>query len=82
MRYACSVRTTVNLDDDVAAAIAELRTQRGLGLSEAVNELVRAGLAVPTQRKPFRQTTLNLGTMIDVTNVAEAIELLEGPDWR
>jgi len=76
------VRTTVNLDDDVAAAIAKLRTQRGLGLSEAVNELVRAGLAVPTQRKPFHQKTLNLGTMIDVSNVAEAIELLEGPDWR
>lgn len=82
MRYTCFVRTTVNLDEDVAAAIAELRAQRGLGLSEAVNELVRAGLTVPVQRTPFRQRTARLGTTIDVTNVAEAIELLEGPDWR
>lgn len=76
------MRTTVNLDDDVAAAIAELRAQRGLGLSEAVNEVLRAGLTVPTQRKPFHQKTLKLGAMIDVRNVAEAIEILDGPDWR
>jgi Arc/MetJ family transcription regulator len=82
MRYALGVRTTVNLDDDVAAAVAELRAKRGIGLSEAVNELVRAGLAVPQQRKPFRQMTADLGTTIDVSNVAEAIELAEGPDWR
>jgi Arc/MetJ family transcription regulator len=82
MRYAFAMRTTVNLDDDVAAAIADLRARRGIGLSEAVNELVRAGLTVPTQRKPFVQKTANLGVMIDVSNVAEAIEIAEGPDWR
>lgn len=76
------MRTTVNLDDDVAAAIAELRARRGLGLSEAVNELVRAGLTIPTQRKPFVQKTANVGVRINVDNIAEALEILEGPDWR
>ena len=38
------MRTTLSLDDDVAAAVQRLREERHLGLSEAVNELVRAGL--------------------------------------
>jgi len=37
------VRTTVNLDDDVADAVIKLRRERGIGVSEAVNELARAG---------------------------------------
>jgi hypothetical protein len=82
VRYDAEVRTTVNLDDDVAAAVAELRARRGIGLSEAINELVRAGLTVPKQRKPFRQKTAKLGTSVDVTKVADAIELAEGSSWR
>jgi DNA-binding transcriptional LysR family regulator len=40
------MRTTLSLDDDVAAAVQRLREERNLGLSEAVNELVRAGLGI------------------------------------
>jgi hypothetical protein len=76
------MRTTVILDDDVAAAVDRLRRERGLGLSEALNELVRAGLAAKPSRRPFRQKTHSLGALIDVTNVAEALELLEGPRHR
>lgn len=76
------VRTTVNLDPDVAAALAELRKQRGLGLSEAINEMIRSGLAVPAQRTRFVQETAALNTRLDVSNVAETLELLDGPDWR
>jgi hypothetical protein len=47
------MRTTVSLDDDVGAAVQRLRVERNIGLSEAVNELARAGLAVPSQRKKF-----------------------------
>lgn len=39
------VRTTLTLDDDVAAALARRRAATGLGLREAVNDLLRAGLA-------------------------------------
>src|SRR4051794_32418857 len=38
------MRTTVTLADDVAAAVDRLRREEGLGLSEAVNKLARAGL--------------------------------------
>jgi Arc/MetJ family transcription regulator len=73
------MRTTISLDDDVAAAIEQLRRESGKGLSEAVNDLVRAGLAAPRRTKAFRQQTRPLGLRIDVANVGEALELLEGP---
>jgi ribbon-helix-helix CopG family protein len=76
------MRTTLSLDDDVAAAVQRLREERNLGLSEAVNELVRAGLAVRPQRKAFRQRTANLGLRIDVSSVADALEHLDGPEAR
>jgi metal-responsive CopG/Arc/MetJ family transcriptional regulator len=75
------MRTTVTLADDVAAAVDRLRREEGIGLSDAVNQLVRAGLTA--DRKPgerFVQRTHDFGEMlVDVSNVAEAIEALEGP---
>lgn len=76
------MRTTVTLADDVVAAVERLRRQRGLGLSEALNELVRAGLRQPAARKRFRQRSHPLGLVVDVTDVADAIDLLEGPAAR
>jgi hypothetical protein len=76
------VRTTVELDDDVAKALQQLRADRGLGVSEALNELVRRGLLVRPPKPSFRQSTHPLGLRIDVSNVAEALDLLEGPEAR
>lgn len=72
----------MSLDNDVAAAVQRLRSERNIGLSEAVNELVRAGLAVPAQRKRFVQRTFPMSARIDVTNVGDTLELLEGPSHR
>jgi Arc/MetJ family transcription regulator len=76
------MRTTLSLDDDVAAAVQRLREERNIGLSEAVNELIRAGLGVPRQRKEFEQRTVNLGLRVDVSDVADALERLDGPEAR
>jgi len=76
------MRTTVTFDDDVAAAINRLRTQQSMGLSEAVNQLIRAGLRRKPAPRRYRQRSHALGLRIDVTNVAEALELLEGPGAR
>lgn len=73
------MRTTVELDDDTASAIEQLRRERGIGLSEAVNDLLRRGLLPSKQTKPFRQRTHALGIKVDVSNVAEALEIIEGP---
>jgi hypothetical protein len=70
------------LADDVTAAVEKLRRERSIGMSEAVNELVRAGLAAERQATPFRQETHDLGRGIDFANVADAIETLDGPNAR
>jgi hypothetical protein len=79
MRYSEDMRTTLTLADDVAAAVEKLRRERSIGLSEAVNDLVRAGLIQQRTSAPFQQTTHDLGPGIDYSNVADAIETLDGP---
>ncbi|HEU4707190.1 MAG TPA: ribbon-helix-helix protein, CopG family [Solirubrobacterales bacterium] len=74
------MRTTIDLADDVAAAVEKLRRERGLGLSEAVNDLVRAGLLPRERRAPFRQKTYNLGLKVDVSNIGEVLDLLDEED--
>jgi hypothetical protein len=77
------MRTTVTLADDVAAAVERLRRERSIGMSEAVNELVRAGLATQTKpATPFRQTSHDLGRGIDFDNIADTLETLDGPSSR
>lgn len=76
------MRTTVVFDDDTSAAIERLRRERSLGLSEAVNDLIRAGLSAKRERRRFAQRSSPLGLRIDVTNVADALEQLEGPAAR
>jgi hypothetical protein len=75
------MRTTVTLDRDIAAAIERIRRDEGIGPSEAINRLARAGLSAPQKRPRFRQRSMPMGDLlIDVTNVAEALDIAEGPD--
>jgi hypothetical protein len=76
------MRTTIEFDEDTARAVEALRRERGIGVSEAVNELIRRGLLPRAERPPFRQRTRRLGLRVDVSNVAEALEVLEGADAR
>jgi len=76
------MRTTVDFDSDTAKAVERLRRERGIGVSEAVNELIRRGLLLREPRRPFKQRTGKLGLAIDVSNVADALEALEGADHR
>lgn len=79
--YTAHMRTTIRLDDDVAAAAEQLRRERHIGLGQAVNELARMGLQHGgSTHRPFRQRTEHLGLRVDVTNVAEALELLDEMD--
>ena len=77
-----SVRTTITLASDVAAAVEHLRRERSIGVSEAVNDLVRAGLVEAGEHRAprrFEQRTHDLGPGVDVSNVADALETLDGP---
>jgi hypothetical protein len=74
------MRTTITLADDVAAAIEKVRRERDLGLSETVNDLVRAGLTDRGERPFIDFPTYDMGIAIDVSNVGEAIEAIERAD--
>ena len=71
------MRTTVTLEDDVVAAVERLRRQRGLGLSEAINELARARAQPVRNQETFSQVTRPMGMRIDVTNIGEVLDTLD-----
>ena len=76
------MRTTIEFDDDTARALAQLRRDSGMGVSAAVNHLVRQGLLVEAEQPAFVQQTHPLGLLVDVSNISDAIDLLEGPQAR
>ena len=74
------MRTTVTLADDVAAAVDRVRRERSVGVSEAVNDLIRQVLiSERPEKEPFVQKTYPMGLKVDVTNIARALEEIEGP---
>ena len=77
------MRTTLTLDDDVAALLAKVRETRQAELKEIVNEALRHGLmqmtSQPRLRKPFQTRSVFLGRCLvgNVDNVAEILEIAE-----
>lgn len=77
------MRTTVTLDDDVAAGVEQLRRERGVGLSEALNEIARAGLVGRARTTPpVSLGTRSMHLRVDVSNIAEALDAAEEPPIR
>ena len=74
------MRTTINLDDDVASEVAKLQRERGIGLSAAVNELARAGFTAARKEYHYEHVSHEMGALIDFTNVADVLELLDEAD--
>lgn len=74
------MRTTVSLADDVAAAVEQLRQSEGIGVSEAVNRLVRQGQARPAPASQYVHQSYDIGLKMDVTNIGEVLALLDELD--
>ena len=78
------MRTTLTLDDDVAAMLERLRRARGARFRDLVNEALREGLkhmtSTPKRRARFRTRSVDLGRCLlgSVDNVAEALAVAEG----
>jgi hypothetical protein len=75
------MRTTVTLDDDVAARLQRVARERGISFKEALNRAVRAGLGAQQAAAPVAFETparpLGLRAGIDLTkalSVASAME--------
>jgi len=71
------MRTTFTLDDDVAAEVSRLRREAGIGPSEAVNRLIRAGLGRPAEPRRYVHRSSPLGLTVDVTDVGAVLDLLD-----
>ena len=78
------MRTTLNLDDDVAARLAAESRKRGESLSRTANEFLRAGMRESQSAAPasvYEPPTLDSGRpRLDVTDVAAALESLDRGD--
>lgn len=74
------MRIILRLDLEVAAAAEQLRRERQISVGEAVNELARAGLARGQKSGCFQQRTADLGFAIGVTDITDALELLDQYD--
>ena len=61
--YGALMRTTLTIDEDVAARIEELRKRDGQSLKQVVNLLLREGLhrQARPRAKPYRTRPLELG---------------------
>lgn len=77
------MRTTIDLDDDVIKAVNRRRAESNTGLSAAVNDLVRRGLATAVDQEPFVQETTSMGRpLVPLDSIADALDLLEGEAQR
>lgn len=71
------MRTTVTLDEDVAAEIRRLSRTEGIGISEALNRLARAGAAAPRPASRYRARSAELGLRLSVDDIGAVLELLD-----
>lgn len=79
------MRTTVTLDDDVAAKVKAICRKTGESFKRALNRLLRTGLVEGTRPKPkppFRVEARDLGLKPGVRfdDVAGLLERLDGPE--
>jgi hypothetical protein len=82
------MRTTLTIEDDVAAIIRRLRERRKASLKTIVNDALRHGLKqiqAPTRPQRRRRTTVvSLGSCLpgNLDDVAEALTIAEGENFR
>jgi hypothetical protein len=77
-------RTTLTLDDDVAAGLARTVRSSGRPFRTVVNEAIRAGLSRPGVVEPFVVKAYPMGLREDLSldSVSELLEQVEGPRHR
>jgi predicted transcriptional regulator len=82
------VRTTLTLDDDVAAKLQSQARRSGRTFRAVVNEALRRGLMAASprvDRPPFVVKARDLGAVrpgLKLDNVGELLEQVEGPGHR
>ena len=81
-------RTTLTLDDDVAATLERLRRSRRTSLKRLINEALRRGLDdMGRRRRPreaIRTRAVALGRVriASIDNIGEALAIAEGEGFK
>jgi len=82
------MRTTLTLDDHVAAELKAESRRAGRPFRVVVNETLRRGLAarrVTAPRRPFKIAARDLGSLkpgLALDNIGDLLEQSEGPAFR
>jgi Ribbon-helix-helix protein, copG family len=82
------MRTTLTIDDDVAAQLERLQRSRDVSLKELINDALRRGLREmgtrPKRREPFRTQPIEGVTPLldNIDNIAEVLAYAEGEDFK
>jgi len=80
------VRTTLTLDDDVAAGLQRAARTTGRPFRAIVNEALRVGLEAQANQPPvpYKVTPFDLGLRkgLEIDSISVLIEELEGPLHR
>lgn len=80
------MRTTVTIDDDIAAELEVLRKKEGLSYKAALNHVLRIGLqakAAPPKPRKFKTPTRKMGLRpgIDPTRLNALVDELETDEF-
>jgi hypothetical protein len=82
------MRTTITLEDDVAASLKRLEKTRRLKFKALLNLVLREGIKSMTRpvrkRKTFQTRSVDLGPCrtANVDNIAEVLAVAEGESFR
>ncbi|PWT91597.1 MAG: DUF2191 domain-containing protein [Acidobacteria bacterium] len=80
------MRTTLSLDDDVAASLEHVQKIRKTSFKQLINDALRAGLkqltASPGKQHRYHTGTVDLGTcLMNLDNIAETLAVAEQDDF-
>lgn len=83
------MRTTITLEDDVAAQLSKLQKARDEPFKQTLNTVLRAGLAVLTRKSARKATAyetrpVSLGKprLKNLDDISEVLAFAEGEDHR
>jgi hypothetical protein len=82
------MRTTLTIDDDVAALLERVRKNGKQSFKALVNEALRQGLnemATPPKRsKPYKTRTVSLGRCVEgsLDDISGVLAVAEGEDFH
>lgn len=79
------MRTTLSLDDDVAALLKRAMKRNGTSLKEQVNAALRVGLVAqpaPARRRQVTRSFDGGAPVISLDSISDALALAEGEGHR